>query len=240
MRYRLAMLLLAVSLASVAPAWAQSDEPPAQSPTDAVRPADDTVAAPSDEAIAQTIIQGISFGTPSLITAGSLRTLAVLVANDNPEPRTFTVRASYVRDEQVLGTATASVNDLSPGQTRVARLLVRQGAPASTNGWQFEVRNMRLSVATRAQAATAISFDNAVITSTYGLTSVDVDVRNDDDSAHTFTILAGFLNGDVVTGFATGAVNNLGPSETRRVNLLLHGDTTGADSSLFAVETLSR
>ncbi len=230
-------LLLAGMLISAPAALAQTDEPSMDTPAAATDDGTDAAVAPEEPT--DTSIQGISFGNPLVITVGSLQTLILPVTNNNADPRTFTVKASYVQGDVPVSSATASVNDLAPGQMKVARLLVRDGVPATYDRLQYEVRTMRASSAARADAIAGISFDNAVI-NTAGVSSVDVDVRNDDSAAHSFTIQAAFFSGEDPTGVANGSVANLAPGETRRVNLLLRGTTAGADASVFNVETLAR
>jgi hypothetical protein len=73
----------------------------------------------------------ISFGEPA-IKGGAMPSVEVEVTNGDSATHSFTVQGAFYDGDDVVGLATGAVNDLAPGQTKTATLLV-QGSTKSSD-----------------------------------------------------------------------------------------------------------
>lgn len=83
----------------------------------------------------------LSFGPPNIKTQGSLSTVDVEVKNGDSAPHSFTVQAAYLKAGELSGVATGAVNDLAPGQTKTATLLV-QGTAAGADKTELAIETV--------------------------------------------------------------------------------------------------
>ncbi len=224
----------AVTSASEAPGASEGAVSKASSP--AASPADATA---SSAAAAQDVNKGITFGEPVSFAVSGLNIIGVPVTNTTDQVKSFTVKATYKVGEQIAATASGAVNDLLPGQTRAVSLLSQDAIPATFDSVRVDVDTMIVESTTTpgSEVAAKLAFGQPAVKTNAGLSTVDVEVTNNDTVNHSFTVQAMFLQGDKLVGIATGAVNDLAPGQTKTATLLTQGTTEGADVKV-AVDTL--
>ena len=93
---------------------------------------------------------------------------------------------------------------------------------------------------TPADAAKGIHFDNIIVSSSSGMTSVNGEVKNEDTKAHSFTLKVSFYDADQkLLGTAIGAVNDLNGGETKLFAAIASEDYTAAANYKVEVDTMT-
>lgn len=185
---------------------------------------------------AQDVNKGITFGEPVTFSAGGLNTVGVLATNTTDQVKSFTVKATYKTGEQIAATASGAVNDLLPGQSRAVTLLSQEAIPANADSVRIDVDTMIREAASTPGAETAkkLQFGPPNVKAASGLSTVDVEVTNNDAAAHSLTVQAAFTQGGKLVGVASGAVNDLAPGQTKTATLIVQGQTEGAEVQIAA------
>jgi len=178
------------------------------------------------------------FGQPITIRQN---TVAALVTNTTDQVKSFTVKATYKNGDTILATASGAVNDLRPGQRRAVTLVSSSPLPSTFESVRLDVDTMVRDVRTTpaAEAAAKLRFGPPAIRRG-NLPTMDVEVRNEDTAAHSFTVQAAFLKGGNLVGVASGAVNDLEPGQTKTASLVSGSTIPEYDDILLAVDTLVR
>jgi hypothetical protein len=186
--------------------------------------------------------RGIELGKPVALVSEGARVVGVLATNTTEVVKTFTVRATYTQDGRPVATAAGAVNDLLPGQTRAALLASTDQIPTGAQSVRLDVGSVVDKAATTpgARAAGLIRFGAARALPSPTLPTVELDVTNGDQAAHTLTVQAALLRGDELVGVAVGSVNDLAPGATKTASLTVQGTTEGHDRVLPAVQTIVR
>lgn len=215
--------------------------------TDAATPVAAEVAAPSaveftptpDLAVAQSPLptplpptpdvanSGIIFGTPITLTVDGATTLAVLAQNTSSLVKSFSVRATYQLGGQVVATASGSVSDLLPGQTRAVTLTPLDAVPQSFDIAQAVVEMISAEGVTSAWSESARQQSFGAVTVEPGQTQLGLDVTNFDSRQHTYVVQVAYVQDLNLLGMAMGTVNALPPGQTQHVTLLLRGKAEG-------------
>lgn len=182
--------------------------------------------------------QGVQFGLPTVFS-GPLEVIAVPVTNTTSNVLSFTVEATFQTGTAITGTAEGAVNDLLPGQERVAMLVTGSTVPASYDTLTPQVDTLveNSPTTTSATAAGNITLGSPSVLGG-AFPTVALSATNGDSAPHTFSVQTAFLQGGTVVGVAEGAVNDLAAGQTKTATLLLTGTSAGADTVLSAVDTL--
>jgi len=177
------------------------------------------------------------FGEPVRFDSSGFTTIGVQVTNSTDLVKSFTVKATYKNDDQILATASGAVNNLLPGQTRAASMLTTDTVPDTFDSVRVDVDTMIQEEATTpdAEAAKKIAFGPPAITGG-DFPMVNVEVTNTDNAAHTITVQAMFTQGGQLVGIASGAVNDIAPGQIKTATLMGQGSFEG--DVTVAVETL--
>ena len=180
---------------------------------------------------AQPAAETVKFGKPLTINMGGLSQVFVPVTNTGATVKSFTVKATYKNGDQIAATASGAVNDLLPGQTRAVALVSTDPLRQKTGTVRIDVDTMISDEATTASAEVAkkMKFGPPKASSTAGLSQVEVEVTNGDDKQHSMGVQAIFMKGDTLVGVATGAVNDVGPGQTKTASLIMEGTAQGAE-----------
>lgn len=205
------------------------------SPASTVQPS----AAPAEPMIAVGTEGGIELGEPVVFDTGGFATVGVLVRNTTNLVKSFSVQATYKSGDQILAVAWGAVNDLLPGQTRAALLLTQDTIPTSFDSVRVNVDTMVRESRTTdgAEVARKLTFGPVVVRNDAGLATARVEVTNHDSAPHTFSVQTTFTQGGKLVALGSGAVNNLGPGQTKTAMLLIQGNPAGAEIQT-AVETV--
>lgn len=184
---------------------------------------------------AQDTNKGIVFGEPTILGEGGLAIGVVLVTNTTDLVKTFTVKATYKTDDKIVGTSSGAVNNLLPGQTRAAMLVAMEEIPSDYETVRVDVDTLLAERESTSQAETAsqIIFGEPVV----GGFGVNVEATNKNERPHSFTVQATFMRDGELVGFATGAVNDLAPGQTKTATLIIYGETEDAEIQM-AVESV--
>lgn len=194
------------------------------------------VASAAAPATSADVNKGITFGEPVTFSAGGLNTVGVLATNTTDQVKSFTVKATYKTGEQIAATAVGAVNDLAPGQTRAVSLVSQEAIPANTDSVRVDVDTMIREAASTsgAEVAQKLQFGPPNVKATSGLSTVDVEVTNNDVAAHSLTVQATFTQGGKLVGIGSGAVNDLAPGQTKTATLIVQGQAEGAEVQIAA------
>jgi hypothetical protein len=98
---------------------------------DSVRVDVDTMVREAKTTTGADAARNISFGEP-VVKGGAMPTVDVEVTNGDSATHSFMVQGAFYDGDDVVGLATGAVNDLAPGQTKTASLLV-QGSTKSSD-----------------------------------------------------------------------------------------------------------
>ncbi len=83
----------------------------------------DQVVTSTTSARAADVAAKLKLGAPSIASADGSGRIRVPVTNDDVQPHSFTVRATFLSDGDLVGDAVGDVGDLGPGQTSQVTLL---------------------------------------------------------------------------------------------------------------------
>jgi hypothetical protein len=181
-------------------------------------------AAPTNTPIPPTAVvaasAGIELGKPVAFVSGPVTTVGLPVKNTGSTIKSFDVKVSYGGG----AVATGRVEDVAPGQTRVATLISMDQVPANPASIKVDLEG----VTERASSpATKVTFGTPQLRSQNGVAQLVVDVTNGDAAAHSVYIAAGFYKDADLVGLARGGVDALAPGQTRSATLLVYGDAGG-------------
>lgn len=138
---------------------------------------------------------GVTFGEPVDLSASGIGMIAVPVTNDGETVKTFTAKATYKTGDEIAGTAIGTVNDLLPGQTRAVTMISQETIPTTFDSVRVDVDTMISDRESTpgSEAAQQITFGSPKMTTTGGIGMADVEVTNNDDATHTFTVQAAIM-----------------------------------------------
>ncbi len=158
------------------------------------------------------------------------------VTNNDTKAHSFTLKVSfYDENNNLIGTAVGAVNDLNGGATKI---FAATGTDDVANAASYKVQ-VDTMIETKENQDELISFSNALVRSDLGITTVDVEATNNDTKSHTFTVNIGFYDKDnKLIGVATGAMNDLGPQETKTLSAIANGDLSTAASHKIFIDTM--
>lgn len=92
---------------------------------DNVRVDVDTLIVDATSTVGSTVVPKIVFGSHQINTNGGFTTIDAEVINNDVAAHSFSVQATFVQNGVLVGTASGAVNDLAPGQTKTATLLMQ-------------------------------------------------------------------------------------------------------------------
>ncbi len=206
-----------------------TSSPVAAKPADTKATASNPTSAPPTAAVAakpQDNNRGIQFGKPVVFRNLGLAQVGVLTTNASDQVKSFTVKATFKTGDTISATAVGAVNDLRPGELRVASLMTTSSIPKTFDIAKVDIDTMvsEAKSTSSADAATKIKFGKPTLNSSPGLSTIEVEVSNGDSRPHSFTVQAVLIKGEELVGVAVGAVNDLAPSATKTATLMVTGD----------------
>jgi hypothetical protein len=166
---------------------------------------------------------------------------AALVENSGSQVISFTATATWKQKGAIAATASGAVNDLRPGQKRVASLLMTSPPPPGTDEAKVDVDTVVRQAATTDEARVADALVFGKPHAAPGAMFVDVEVTNRDTAPHSAMLQAGLLQKGALVGLAVGALNDIPPGATRTARLMSSsGNIPTHDDILTAVDTVVR
>jgi hypothetical protein len=179
---------------------------------------------------------------PNGIHAGGVSMYAV-VENASSSVRTVRFEGTYLFGENPTAQNSVIAYDLLPGERRPVVLISPDGGVPWSDGASMAVDQIVTDAPTTAKAevakhitfgASTVGFVPAALS-----TALQQEVTNTDTKPHTFSVIAGFLNGDTMVGYVSGTVTDMQPGETRTVLLRGNASEVGWDSILTSVKSVS-
>lgn len=185
---------------------------------------------PPTNTTSDAVNKGIVFGEPVVFDSGGFTTVSVLTTNTTDLVKSFTVKATYKTGDEIVATASGSVNHLAPGQMKAATLFSQDEIPTDFDTVRVDVDTMILEEESTedADASAKIVFGKPVMRGGI-LSTVDVEATNEDSAEHSFTVQVIFLQDDKLVGFGSGSVNDLAPGQTKTASLITRGTTENAE-----------
>ncbi|GEM_PF-5101932 len=182
----------------------------------------------------------LALGQPSVVQFRGLAAVVVLTTNTGSSVQSAVLRATLDRAGATVATADGIVRAVRPGERRVASVPLAGPAPTYD---AVRVEVVRVlddpAAAPYAEAAMKISLSPPTITQTGdGFLFADVAATNGDTEPRSLAVQVAYLRDGRVIGVGLGAVDELGPGETRTVGVLVNGTAEAADEALATVEAV--
>ncbi len=182
--------------------------------------------------------RGIVFGEPIVFSEGGFSEIAVMARNTTDLVKSFTVKATFKQGDQIVATAIGAVNDMLPGQELPVMLL----ATTDLGAYDYvrvdvDVMIQEARTTASAEAIQRIRFGPVTVMQEAGFASAEVEVTNEDDALHSFTVIAWWMQDGKLTAVASGAVNDLAPGQTKTATLLITGIVSDEPAHV-AIDTL--
>jgi len=175
----------------------------------------------------------IAFGTPIRVVSGA----AVLAINQSTNVKSFTVKATWKQGNSIVGSGTAAVSDLGPGQRRAVVLAPSSAMSAAYDSIQIDLDRVTADTPSTpgADAAARIAFGPPA----ESRGGFDLEVTNNDGSPHSLTLGAALLRGGDLVGTASGTVGTLAPGQTTMTTLISIGQPVAYDELSPSVDAIS-
>lgn len=174
----------------------------------------------------------------NLITQNNLGITTVYgeVNNTDTKAHSFTVKVSfYDKNKKLLGSASGAVNNLNGGSSKIFTAISTQDY-SSADSFKVQVDTL---ISTSENKEIPIELTNLVLNDNLGMVTVDGEAKNNDKSAHTFTISIGLYDANnKLLGVATGAVNDIAPGETMTFSAISTDSLKNVKSYKAFVDTI--
>ena len=156
--------------------------------------------------------------------------------NNTIAPQTFTVKVLfYDKENKLMGTAVGLVNDINPGETKTfAAMATADFSGAAGNKVEAEAMAQSAGIKNN-----VITFAQPTINNSFGMATMDVDVKNTDTKAHSFTVFVSFYDANKkLIGVASGALNDLGAGVTKNLTAISTDDISKYKTFRIQINTM--
>lgn len=158
------------------------------------------------------------------------------VSNTDSKLHSFTLKVSfYDKNKKLLGTAPGAVNELNGGATKIFTAMAADDYSKAVS-YKVQVDTM---VTSSENKKVPIEFSNVIIKNNMGLPTVEGEAKNNDTSAHSFTIVIGLYDANKkLIGTAAGAINDIAAGDTMTFTAMGTASLKGVKSYKVQVDTM--